>query len=99
MQSHVKRYRADYVDIATSAMHIPEQVSNQRTRVQSLIDSIDACQDSKICAWVASVTNEINGMSDDLEKSVARLLSACPVEGKTGTNGNNSHISGSDGDL
>ena len=38
-------------------------------------------------------------MSDDLEKSVARLLSACPVEGNTGTKRNNSHISGSDGDL
>ena len=80
-------------------MHVPEQVPNQRTRVQSLFDSIDACMDPKTCARVAEVTNEINGMSDDLKKAVSHLPTAYPVETKTGTKQKNAHISGLGGDL
>ena len=86
LQNHVERCRAVYVDIETAAMHVPEQIPNQCTRVQSLLDSIDACMDPKICALVAAVTNYINGTSDDFEKAVTHLLPSCPVEAKTGTN-------------
>ena len=64
-----------------------------------MIDSTDACMYPKICAQVAAVTNEINGMRDDFEKSVAHLLTACPIEAKTGTKRNNAHISGLGGYL
>ena len=64
-----------------------------------MIDSTDACMYPKICAQVAAVTNEINGMRDDFEKSVAHLLPACPVEANTGKNKKNTQISGLVGDL
>ena len=38
-------------------------------------------------------------MSDYFEKAVAYLLTACPVEAKTGTTQKNAHISGLGGDL
>ena len=80
MQNHVERFCADYVDIETAAIHVPGQIPNQRTWLKSLIDSIDACMDLKIFAWVAAVTNTINGTSDDFETTVTILLLENPLE-------------------
>ena len=76
LQNHVERCRAVYVDIETAAMHVPEQISNQSTWVQSLIDYINDSMDPKICAQVTAVTNEINGISDDFEN---QLLTFCQL--------------------
>ena len=48
---------------------------------------------------VAAVTNKIDGMSDEFEKSVSHLLPYCTVEVKTGTNQNNVQISDFGRDL
>ena len=64
-----------------------------------MLKSINDCMNPKICAWVAAITNKINGMNDDFKKSVAHLLPDFPIEAKTGTKQKNAHISGLGGDL
>ena len=66
LQAHIEKFRECYVDIENASEHMTEQVPNPRTRVQSLIGSIEGCTDPNICARVAAVSNESNGMQADL---------------------------------
>ena len=67
---------------------------NPCTQVQSLLDSIEGCTDPKICARVAEVPNEANGMLADFELSFARLLPVCLVAAKVANKRKNTQISG-----
>ena len=55
LQSHAERSRAYYVDIEVAIEHVPEQIPNQQTRVQALLDSIKDYTDPKYqtgtCRW------------------------------------------------
>ena len=66
LQSHIERIRECHVDIVHAALHIQEQIPDSRTRVQSLIDSIEGCTDLNVCAWVTAMSNETNNMLDDV---------------------------------
>ena len=57
LQSHVDKCRECDVDIENASEHITEQIPNTRTRVQSLLDSVEGCTDPKICARVAAISN------------------------------------------
>ena len=61
---------------------MPNQVPIEQTIVQSLLDSMDACTDSKVCARLAAISNEGLGMLNSFEDSVAYLFPECPVVGK-----------------
>ena len=82
LQSHFQKCRECYVDIQNASEQITEQIPNARTRVQSLLDSVEGCTDPKICARVAAISNEASGILADFEKSIAHLLPACPVAAK-----------------
>ena len=97
LQSHIERIRESYVDIENAAQHIKEQIPDPRTRVQSLIDSIEGCTDAKVCARVAAISNETNGMLDDFEKAVTHLIPVCPVAAKVGKKRNRVTIAGVEG--
>ena len=66
LQAHIEKCRECYVDMENESENVTGQVPNPRTRVQSLLDSIKGCTDHKICARVAAVSNEANGMKADL---------------------------------
>ena len=82
LQAHIEKFRECYVDIENESEHVTEQVPNPRTQVQSLLDLIEGCTDPNICARVAAVSNEANGMQSDFELAVAHLLPACHVAAK-----------------
>ena len=79
MQAHIERCRESYVDWETASLHVPDQVPIKRTRVQSLLDSMDGCTDPKVCARVAAISNEALEMLNNSENDVAHLLPACPI--------------------
>jgi hypothetical protein len=99
LQSHVEKCRECYVDIENAAEHIKEQIPEPRTRVQSLLDSIEGCKDPNVCARVAAISNETNGMLDDFEAAVAHLIPVCPVAAKVGKKRKNAQVSGLGGNL
>ena len=67
--------------------------------MQSLLDSIDGCTDTKMCARVAAVSNEALGMIDNFELAVAHLLPAYPIDAKVNNKMKNAQIYGVGGDL
>ena len=79
LESHIDKCREAYASIETAALHVTEQLPNERTRVQSLLDSIDDCTDPKIFSRVANIDDESNAMHDDWEAAVAYLLHVDPV--------------------
>ena len=79
LEDHIDKCREAYVSIKTAAMHVNEQVPNERMRVQSLLDSIDGCTDPKICSRVANINDDSNTMHKDWEAAVAYLLPVDPV--------------------
>ena len=74
LESRIDKCCEDYSSIETAALHVTEQLPNERTRVQSLLDSIDDCTDPKIFSRVANIDDESNAMHDDWEAAVAYLL-------------------------
>ena len=74
-------------------------MTNTRTRVQSLLNSIEGCTDPKICDRVSAVSNEANRMLSDLELSVSCLLPACSFAAKVSKKLNNAQISGLGGNF
>ena len=99
LQSHVEKCRECYVDIENASEQITEQIPNARTRVQSLLDSVEGCTDTNICARVADISNEASGMLADFEKAVAHLLPACPVAAKLSKRRKNANIYGLGGNF
>ena len=85
LEDHIDKCHEAYVSIETAALHVTEQVPNKRTRVQSLLDSIDGCTDSKICSHVANINDDSNTMHEDWEASVAYLLPVDPVAKQNGS--------------
>ena len=79
MQAHIERCRKSYVDWETASLHVPNQGPIERKRVQSLLESMDGCTDPKLCARLATISNEALGMLNIFEDAVAHLLPACPV--------------------
>ena len=68
-------------------------MKNPCTRGQSLLNSIEGCTDPNICARVAAVSNEANGMQADFELAVAHLIPVCTVSAKVAKKQMNSQIS------
>ena len=99
LQSHIERIRESYVDIENAAQHVKEQIPDPRTRVQSLIDSIEGCTDAKVCARVAAISIETNVMLDDFEKAMAHLTPVCSVAAKVDKKRNRVSIAGVDGNI
>ena len=87
------------MELETAAQYMPHQVPLPTTRVQSLLDSIDDCQDPNIAARRAAITIEHNRMHDDWEAAVAHLLPACPVAAKLHKKRKNAEVSGVGGAL
>ena len=58
------------------------QVLIEQIRVQSLLDSMESCTDTKVCARLAAISNEALGTLNSFEDAVAHLLPACPVAAK-----------------
>ena len=67
LQAHIENFRECYVDIDNTSEHVTGQVPNPRTRVQSILNSIEGCTGPNICARFAAVSNEVNGMQADFE--------------------------------
>ena len=82
MEAHIEKCRSCYVDWETAAQHVPDQVPEARSRVKSLLDSMENCQDGKVAARVAYVSDERNGMMTNFENAATYLLPACPVAAK-----------------
>ena len=80
-------------------MHVPDQVPIKLTRVQSLLDSMDVCTDPKVCARLASISNEALGMLNIFKDAFAHLLPACPVTAKVFKKHKGAQISGICGGL
>ena len=80
-------------------MHVPDQVPIERTRVQSLLDSMDGCTDPKVCVRLVAISNESLGMLNSFEDAVAHLLPACPVAAKVFKKRKGAQISGICGGL
>ena len=79
--------------------HVPDQVSIERTIVQSLLDSMDGCTDPKVCARLAAISDEALGMINSFEYAVAHLLPSFPVAAKFFMNPKGAQISGIGGGL
>ena len=47
MEAHIERCRSCNVDWETAAQHVPDQVPEDRTKVRSLLDSMENCHDAK----------------------------------------------------
>ena len=77
MEAHTEKCCSCYVDWETAAQHVPDQVPEARTRVKSLLDSMETCQDGKVAARVVYVSNERNGMMTNFENAVMYLLPTC----------------------
>ena len=58
LQSHIEKCRECYVNTKNAAEHIKEKIPELRTRVQSLLDSIEGCKDPNIYTRVATSLNE-----------------------------------------
>ena len=99
MQAHIERCRESYVDWETASLHVPDQVTTERTRVQSLLDSMDGCTDPKGCARLAAISNEALGMLNIFEDAVTHLLPACPVAAKVFKKRKGAQISGIGGGM
>ena len=82
MEAHIEKCRNFYVDWETSAQHVPDQVPEAQTRVKILLASMENCQDGKVAARVAYVSDERNGMMTNFENAVTYLLPACPIAAK-----------------
>ena len=87
------------MDIENASEHITEHVPNPLMRVQSLLNSIEGCTDPTICAIVAAVSNEANGMQDEFKLAVANLFPECPVAAKVAKKLNNAQIYGLGGNF
>ena len=74
MQAHIEWCHKSYVDWEKASLHVPEQVTIERTIFQSLLDSMDGCTNSKVCARLAAISNEALGMLNIFEYAVAHLL-------------------------
>ena len=99
MQAQIERYGESCVDWETASLHVPDQVPIEWTRVQSLLDSMDGCNDPKVCARLASISNEDLGMLNSFEDAVAHLLPACPVAAKVFKKRKGAQISGIGGGM
>ena len=99
LKAHIEKCRKLYVNIKNASEHVTEQVPNPRTRVQSLLNSIEGCIDLNICARVDAVSNEANGMLADFELAVFHFLPACPVATKVAKKRKNAQISGLGGNF
>ena len=60
---------------------------------------MDGCTDPKVCARLASISNEALGMLNSLEDSIAYLHPECPVAAKVFKNRKGAQISGIGGGL
>ena len=78
---------------------MPDQVSIEQIRVQSLLDSMNGCADPKLCARIAAISNEALGMLNIFEDAVAHLLPERPVISKVYKKRKGAQISGIGGGL
>ena len=72
---------------------------NLHTWLQSILDSIEGCINPNICARVAAVSNESNGMQADFELAVSNILPVCPIAVKVSKKRKNAQISGLGGNF
>ena len=60
---------------------------------------MDGCNDPKVCARLAAISNEALGILNSFEVAVSHLLPACPVAAKFYKRCKGAHISGIGGGL
>ena len=87
------------MDIENASGHVTEQAPNPRTRVQSLLNTIEGCTYPKICARVSAVLNEANGMHTGFKLAIFHILPACNVADKVAKKRKNAQISGLGGNF
>ena len=99
MQAHIERCRESYVDWETAPLHVTDQFPIERTRAQILLDSMDGCTDTKVCARLEAISNEALGILNSFEDAVTLLLPACPVAAKVFKKRKGAQISGIGGSM
>ena len=79
------------------ATHVAYEVPNARTRVKSLLASIQSCNDPAVQATIVSVKNELNGLMSDFEGACRILVPVCPVAKKISNKRQHAQISATSG--
>ena len=97
LESHIDRLKSAYIDLEAAKDHVPYVCPTDRTRVKTLLSSLDACTDPGMQAVMATIKNPNGGMVDDFEGSCRLLLPNCPVAKKHGTKRSAAQISSTNG--
>ena len=74
LERHISNFRQAYINLEGTAEHLDYQLPNEWTKVKNRVDSVDDCQNSKVCAAVSAIFNVGRGMSTDFERAAAFLL-------------------------
>ena len=82
LQRFIDNLKAAYVELETAAQHVNYQVPDERTRVTSLLKSIEKCDNSNISASRALITQPGSALREDFDQSCLTLLPSCPVAAK-----------------
>jgi len=98
LEYHIDKLKASYIDLEAGATHVPYTVPNARTRVKSLLSSIQTCTDPAVQATIASVKNELNGLTSDFEGTCRILVPVCPVSKKISNKRQHASISATSGE-
>ena len=97
LESHIDRLKSAYIDLEAAKDHVPYVCPTERTRVKTLLASLDACVDPGMQAVMATIKNPNGGMADDFEGACRLLLPNCPVAKKHGTKRSAAQISSTTG--
>ena len=82
LKCHISNFRQAYINFEGAAKHIDYQLPNEQTKVQNLLDSVDDCQNTKVCTDFLAISKVGLGMSTDFEKADAFLLPTDPLTKK-----------------
>ena len=63
LQSHIDKYRDDYVGIETAVQYVPYQLPLASTTVTNLLNTTELCVDPSVAAQRAAIASEDNSMS------------------------------------
>ena len=83
----------------SKSVSIPLASLEMAATLAQILGSVQPYTESKICARVASISNEASEMLADFDKPVAHLLPACPVLVKVEKKRKNANIYGLGGNF
>ena len=78
-ERHISNCRQAYMNLDGASEHIDYQLPNERMKVKNLLDSVDECQNPKVCAAVLDISNIVHGTSTEFDKAAVFLLPEDPV--------------------